>query len=156
MGQRRCGLIQRCFGPSWMYQVYFLHKSTEFHDMRTECQIILIHFVLIIYHKSTWINHSLITLRLLPNRSPIALRSSEALISNCFLASEAANLNPLSKIAFHDIVPSSVNWPSKILLTEDPSGWPFSPNPPKFLLPLRIPSRPPSPNITSQRQNGTK
>ena len=31
--------------------VCFLRKSTEFHDMRTECQRILIHFLLLIYHK---------------------------------------------------------------------------------------------------------
>ena len=32
--------------------VCFLRKSTEFHDMRTGCQIILIHLLLLIFHKS--------------------------------------------------------------------------------------------------------
>ena len=32
--------------------VCFLRKSTECHDIRTECQRIIIHFLLLIYHKS--------------------------------------------------------------------------------------------------------
>ena len=44
--------IKRNFIPSCIRQVYFLHKSTDFHVMRTEYQIILIHFLLIIYPKS--------------------------------------------------------------------------------------------------------
>ena len=38
-------------GLSCVHPVYFLHKSTEFHDMRTECQRILINFLLLIPHK---------------------------------------------------------------------------------------------------------
>ena len=48
----RRGPIQRCFGPYCIRQVYFLRKSTEFHDMCTQCQIILIHLLLPISHKS--------------------------------------------------------------------------------------------------------
>ena len=40
------------FFPSCVCKVYFLLKFTEFHDMRTECQKILFHFLLLIYHKS--------------------------------------------------------------------------------------------------------
>ena len=32
--------------------LYCLRKSKEFHDMRKECQIILIHFLLLISHES--------------------------------------------------------------------------------------------------------
>ena len=39
MGQPIRGPIQRRFGPSCVRQVYFICNSTEFHDMRTECQI---------------------------------------------------------------------------------------------------------------------
>ena len=38
---------------SLIFLVCFLRKSTEFHDMRKECQIIVIHFLLLIYHKYT-------------------------------------------------------------------------------------------------------
>ena len=69
-------------------------------------------------------------------------------------ALEASNLKHPSKISFTDIVPYSVNETSKILVTEDPSGWPCSPNPPNVLLPLRIPERHNFPHTNSQRQNG--
>ena len=48
----RHGHNHRCFSTSCVRVVYFLRKSTEFYDMRTECQRILIHFLLIISHKS--------------------------------------------------------------------------------------------------------
>ena len=35
------GRIMRRLNLSCVRSVYFLRKSTEFHDMRTECQIIL-------------------------------------------------------------------------------------------------------------------
>ena len=37
------------FHPSCIRLVYFLRKSTEFHVKRTECQIILFHFLLVIF-----------------------------------------------------------------------------------------------------------
>ena len=48
----RHGPIVRRFGPSYVYPVYFLRKSTKFHDIGIDGKIILIHFLLIIYHKS--------------------------------------------------------------------------------------------------------
>ena len=48
----RWGPIHGRFGPSCACRVYFLRKSTEFHVIRTECQIILFHFLLLISHKS--------------------------------------------------------------------------------------------------------
>ena len=45
------GRIMRRLNLSCVRSVYFLRKSTEFHDMWTEYQIILIHFLLIISHK---------------------------------------------------------------------------------------------------------
>ena len=49
------GPIQRHSGPYYVHRVYFLCKSTEFYDMRTECQRIknyrLFITVLLIYHK---------------------------------------------------------------------------------------------------------
>ena len=51
-----------------------------------------------------------------------SLWNDEAVPYSSFLTSEAAKLNPPSKIAFHAPVPSSVNKSSKIVLTEDPSG----------------------------------
>ena len=39
------------FGLSCVCPVYFLRKSTELHEMQTERQIIIIHLLLIIYHK---------------------------------------------------------------------------------------------------------
>ena len=83
----RQGPITRRFGPSFIRQVYFLHKSTGFHDLWTECQIILINLLLVISHESPVIAKrcplqyllpnphypcicSLITPRFLPNFSP--------------------------------------------------------------------------------------
>ena len=43
--------IMNFFGLSCLCPVYFLRKSIEFNDMWTECQIITIHFLLLIYHK---------------------------------------------------------------------------------------------------------
>ena len=39
------------FFSSFICIVCFLLKSTEFHDMRSGCQIILIHLLLLVYHK---------------------------------------------------------------------------------------------------------
>ena len=43
------GRIMGRFRPSYVRLVYFLRKSTEFHVNRTECQIILIHILLLIF-----------------------------------------------------------------------------------------------------------
>ena len=95
--------IQIRFGTSWVRRVYFLRKSIEFHDMRTECQRInnsrSFLTVLLIYHKFPAITQSLAP-QYLPNRSPIPPQSVEAVLSNFFLVSEAENLNPPSKLAF--------------------------------------------------------
>ena len=40
------------FGLSCVLIVYYLCKYTEFHVMRTECQMIIFHFLLFISHKS--------------------------------------------------------------------------------------------------------
>ena len=45
------GHIMKCFGLSCVCTVHFLRNSTEFHDMRTECQRIIINFLLLISHK---------------------------------------------------------------------------------------------------------
>ena len=52
--------------------VYLLHKSIDFHDIQIECQIIPIHFLLIISHKMPVMSLSPITPWSLPNFSPIA------------------------------------------------------------------------------------
>ena len=51
--------FQVCLCPSCVRSVCFLRKSTEFHDMRTECQrkIILIYFLLYSLFRSL-LNHS--------------------------------------------------------------------------------------------------
>ena len=41
-----------CFRLYFVRLVYFLRKSTEFHVKRRECQRILFHFLLLIYHDS--------------------------------------------------------------------------------------------------------
>ena len=41
------------FGMSYVCTLYFLQKSIEFYGMHKECQRILIHFLLFIYHKSS-------------------------------------------------------------------------------------------------------
>ena len=43
--------IMRCFGLFCVHSVYYLRKSTEFCDIRTECQIIIIYFLLIASHQ---------------------------------------------------------------------------------------------------------
>ena len=72
--------------------VYFLRTSTEFHVMRMECQIIIIHFLILISHKLPAISkrcplpifplpvfdHSPITPQSLPDHSPIIPRSNRA------------------------------------------------------------------------------
>ena len=127
--------------------------------MRSECQIIKTSHsfltVLLISHKLPVIAHSPITQKFLPDRSPITPHSSESVLSNFFLASEAVNLYLNSNIAFTDHFPSSVNKPSKLLITEYPSGRPCSPNTPNFLPPMWSPYIPPHPHTTSQRKNGT-
>ena len=114
MGQPIWGPIQRHFGPSDVHQVYFLRKSTEFHYMRTDCQIIKTSHVfltlLLIYHQLPAIAQSIALP--LPDHSLISPQSSESEMSNFFLASEAENLNPPSKIAFPDPVPYSVHEPA--------------------------------------------
>ena len=90
----------------------------------------------------------------LPNNSLIAPWSTESVLLNFFLSSEAENLNPPSKIAFPYPFPYPLNEPSKIFLTEYPPGWPFSPNPPNVLPPMRSPEIPHFPHTTSQRKNG--
>ena len=116
----RQGPIQRRFGPSCIRRVYFIPMSTECHDIRTECQIIntshSFFTVLLISHKLPAIDQ-LLAPQSLPNRSPIAPPSTEAVLSNLFLDSEAENLNPPSKIAFPGTVPYSVNEHSIILFT---------------------------------------
>ena len=44
-----CGPNMGNFCPSCIRLVYFLRKSTEFHVKRTECQIILFHFLILIF-----------------------------------------------------------------------------------------------------------
>ena len=78
------------------------------------------------------------------------------MLSNFFLASEAENLNSTSRIDYPDTITSSVNEPSKILLTEDPSSLPCSPNPPNVPPRLGSPERPTHPHTNSQRQNSPK
>ena len=69
----RRGPIMRCFGLSCFRPVYFLRKSTEFHDMRTECQRIL-PTAYALFH----ILSPIFALRSLPDHSPIAPRSNPA------------------------------------------------------------------------------
>ena len=63
----RYGSIMRRFVLSCICPVYFLHKSTEFQDMQMECQIILIHFFLLISHKFLVIANHCPLPYLLPN-----------------------------------------------------------------------------------------
>ena len=102
-GQPIGGPIQRRFFSSCVRRVHFLRNSTEFNDMRAECQIIKISHsfltVLIIYHQLPEIAQSLAP-QSLKNRSPVAPWSAESVLLKFFLASEAANFNPPSKIAF--------------------------------------------------------
>ena len=65
-------------GPSCVRLVSFIRKSTEFHVMRMECQIIIFHFLLLISHKSPAVDkrcHILIFLIPVFNQSPITTRS---------------------------------------------------------------------------------
>ena len=45
------GHIMKRFGLSCICLLYFIRKYTEFYDMRTECQIIIIHLLLLISQK---------------------------------------------------------------------------------------------------------
>ena len=83
MGQRRQGPIQRRFGPSCVRQVNFLRESTAFHDMRMECKIILIHFLLLISHKSPAIACYPITPVSLPDIALIAPQLLQGLLKLC-------------------------------------------------------------------------
>ena len=80
-----------------------------------------------------------------------SLWTAGALLLKFFRASEAENLNNPSNIVFPDPVPSSMNESYKIFLTEDPSGWSWSPNPPNVLTPLWSPERPPFPHTTPRQ-----
>ena len=46
------GHIQIYFDPSCVRRVYFIRKSTEFHVMWTDCQIIIINLLPLISHIS--------------------------------------------------------------------------------------------------------
>ena len=85
-----------------------------------------------------------------------SLWTSEAVLLNFLLASEAENFNTPSNIAFTYIVHYSLNEPSKILLTKYPLDWPCIPNPPNILPPMQSSERPPCPRFTSQSKNGPK
>ena len=82
-GQTIWGPIQRRFGPSCARRVLFLRKSTDFLDMRTECQIIKTYHsfitVIIIYHKPLEIARSLAPRSIL-DCSPIGPRYDESLM----------------------------------------------------------------------------
>ena len=132
--------------------------------MQTECQIILINFLLLFFHKLAGIaKRCPITIfpppvfnpRSLPDCYPITPRSAQSIMSEFFLDLEATNLKPPSKIAFPAPIPYSINEPSRIFLTEDLSGLTLIPNPPNVLTPLRSTEIPPRPHTTSQRENGT-
>ena len=73
--------------------------------------MILINLLHLIYYKLTAIACSSIISQSLPDLSPISHQSAVAVISNFFLASEAANFNQYSNISFTATVPSSVNEP---------------------------------------------
>ena len=112
IGQLIQGLIQRRFSPSCVYWVYFLRKYTGFHDMRTEWQNIKTSYSLSLYSLFLINLHQLLDFQRsidfwLPNLSPML-----SVLLNLFLASEAADLNPPSKIAFPNPVTSSVNEPA--------------------------------------------
>ena len=162
--------------------------------MRTECQRILIHFLLLISHKLLAISklcllpyslpdlcflylipyHSLISIQSLPDLSLIEscfslpsnfwcswvdgdvdrysyLWNAEAVLLNLFLASEAANLKPPSKIDFLAPIPSQIfkNIAHRISIRLT-----LKPQPNKHVPPMRSPERPPHPHTTSQRPNG--
>ena len=70
----------RRFCLSCVRLVCFLLKSTDFHDMRTECQIILIHFFLLIFltNRYRFLDKGCPLPYLLPNHSPIAPRRNHA------------------------------------------------------------------------------
>ena len=70
--QRR-GHNQRRVGPSCVRLVYFLPKSIKFHDMRTECQIIIFHFLLLVSHKLPSIDKCCLLPYLLPIFAPRSL-----------------------------------------------------------------------------------
>ena len=63
-------------------------------------------------------------------------------------------LEPYFKDILSATIPSSVHEFSKIFLTEDPSGWLCSPNPPNILPPLWSSEIPTRPHTTPQSQNG--
>ena len=91
-GQPIRGPIQRYFGLSCIRRLYFLRKPTDFYDVRTECRGLnnSCSFITVplISHKLPAISLSIDT-QSLPSRSPMAPLSSEAVMSNFFLASEA-------------------------------------------------------------------
>ena len=84
------GRIQRHFGLSCVYQVYFLRKSKEFCDIQTECQIInnphSVITVLHIYHKFTVIAW-LIAPWSLPDYSHISPQSILGMMKLCCITS---------------------------------------------------------------------
>ena len=83
-----------------------------------------------------------------------SLLTTEYVLSNFFLASDATNLNPPSKISFPGTFPYSVHESSKIFLTEYPSGWPCSPNPRNILPHLRSLKRHPRPPSCQEDPDG--
>ena len=146
------GLFQRCFGSSCIHQVYFLRKSTEFHDILTDCQRInksrsFIN-VLLMYHKFP-LKYWPLSPRSLPDHSLVWWRCYVELIPYV----RGCKLEPSFKDISHDPVTSSVNEASKTFLTEDPEVWSCIPNPQKILPHMWIPWIPPCPHTTPQIQN---
>ena len=75
------GINQSRFGLSCVRLVYFIRKYTEFHDMWTECQIILVHFLLLISHKFLFIDKCCPLLHFLPDlQSLVAIAIADQLM----------------------------------------------------------------------------
>ena len=109
------GPIQRNFGPSFIRQVYFIHKSTDCCDMRKDCQKIKTSHsfltILIISYKLPLINQLLTPLSL-KNFSPVCWSYAVKLLSclrGCKLKPSFKDRLPWSRSLFSE-------WPSKTFL----------------------------------------
>ena len=156
-GQPIRRLIQRRFHPSCARRLYFLCKSTDFHDMRTECKIIKTYHsfltVLKISHKFPEIDQLLAPWSL-PDHSPISPQSLLGLLKLCCQNYDfPQRLKTWTLLQrYHFLIPFPIQWMN--LLTEYPPGWHCSPNPPNVLPTLQSTERPHCPHTTSQIQNG--
>ena len=120
----KTGTYSETFFSPCVRQIYFLQKSTELYDMRTECQIIVIRLLLLIYHKSPAIAFSPFTPQSLPNRAPVCWSCAVKLLPclrGCKLETSFKYSLSLSRSLFSELIFNNISHLRSIRLSLAPT-----------------------------------